>query len=182
MDIQSMIQDMLKSGQAESISKKANISQDQLSQIISTGLPMIIGSMANNASSKDGADALNGALDSHVNSSVLDNADDAASDSTAEDGLKILGHIFGGKNDTSANKVAKKTGVDASTVLQVLSLVAPLVMAYLAKQKAKDSVSSGGLASILTDLLTASQSPNKGGTNGFGELVGNILGNLLNKK
>ena len=62
---------------------------------ISAALPVLVGALARNASSNEGAASLNKALDAH-DGSILDNLGSALGDDTMRDGAAILGHVFGG--------------------------------------------------------------------------------------
>lgn len=175
----------MSSDQADKISQKTGLSQDQLTQVISAGLPMIVGTMAQNSTSQSGAASLNNALNKHVNSPVLSSSDAVTSDATIQDGGNILGHIFGGGHAGAANQVSQKTGVDAATVMKVMAMLAPLVMAYLAKKRSGTSTNSSAadITSILGSLLGSGQtSTSSSSGTAMGGLLGNILGALFGKK
>src|SRR3546814_15997983 len=50
------------------------------------------------------------------------------------DGAGILGHIFGGQQERAQAGVAQATGLQGGQANQLLKILAPLVMAYLAKR------------------------------------------------
>ena len=172
MDMQSILNSILSSGQADKISQKTGLSQDQLSQVIAAGLPMILGGMANNASSKNGAESLNNALDKHTNSPVLDDAEKAASDTAESEGGSILGHVFGDNKSAAADGVAKQTGVDSATVMKVMAMLAPLVMAYLAKQKSTSGFDARSLANILSGFLGGNSQQQTAGSSILDSVIG----------
>lgn len=137
MDMQSILSSILNSGQADKISQKTGLDQNQLSQVIAAGLPMILGGMAKNTSTQQGADSLNNALDQHATSPVLNDPEAATSDAAVQDGGNILSHVFGSNNTAAADKVSQKTGIDSATTMKVLAMLAPLVMAYMARKKTR---------------------------------------------
>ena len=170
MDLQAMIQDILSGNTGEKISQKTGLGQDQLSQVISLGLPMILGGMAKNTTTQEGADSLDTALaHDHQQSLVLNDPEAATSDTAELDGTKILGHVFGDDRPAVSSAVSEKTGIDAAKIMQVLALLAPLVMAYLAKKKTQENLDAGGLSDILTKQ-TASD-----GTS-LMDIVGSVIG------
>src|SRR3546814_13729641 len=50
------------------------------------------------------------------------------------DGAGILGHIFGGQQERAQAGVAQATGLQGGQANQLLKILAPIVMAYLAKR------------------------------------------------
>lgn len=176
MDLQLLLSTIMNNGTSEKISQKTGLDADQLSQVISLGLPMILGGMARNASSPDGAESLDSALaQDHSNSTVLDSADEAASDTTELDGSKILGHIFGTDKSNVSDAVSEKTGIDSQKIMQVLAILAPIVMAYLAKKKTSDNLDTGGLSDVLTKQTSSD------GTS-LMDIVGTVINMFGNKK
>ena len=182
MDLKSVLASVAKPETVLKISNATGQSTDTVQQIIESGLPLVLGQTSKNASSKKGANSLNKALDQHSDGSILDTLSGLFGGSGANnDGLSILGHIFGSSNDTAASNVAKKTGVDAATVMQVLSYIAPLVLAYLAQQRAKGgdvTKSTDNSGNPLIDIIGSVL----GGNNKSGGILGSILGALFGKK
>jgi hypothetical protein len=71
-----------------------------------------------------------------------------------KDGSGILGHLFGGKEQTIAKAVSTKSGMDMSSVMKLLQMAAPVVMGYLGKQTRQQNVNdSNGIESLLGGLL-----------------------------
>ena len=57
--------------------------------------------------------------------------------------------MLGSRQSNVAASLGKSTGLDAGSVLQLLTMLAPLVMGALGKAKRQDPRGSGGLADIL---------------------------------
>lgn len=152
MDLQQLVLDTLNGGAEEQISTKTGASPSQISDVISAALPVLVGKLGQNASSSDGADALDKTLAKHHDGSLLDNLSSLFGDNQSQnnDGNSILSHVFGSQKSAVEQKVAKKSGVDVKTVAMILSFVAPLVLAHLGKKKQQDNLDAGGLGSILT--------------------------------
>ena len=55
------------------ISQTAGLDPSTTASVIQTALPAILGGLANNAATPDGAESLNNALDQHHDGSLLDN-------------------------------------------------------------------------------------------------------------
>mgnify|MGYP000430100444 CR=1 FL=1 len=122
---------------------------------LSAALPLILGAMKNNASTPQGAEGLLGALSGKHDGSLLDNLGGLLGNSDVlSDGAGILGHVFGGKQQNVANAVSKKSGMDVNSVMNLLQMAAPFVMAYLGKEKRSKNVNDGnGIGDLLGGLL-----------------------------
>lgn len=172
-----------------SISQKTGIDASQASNVVSSGLPALMGAMQNNLSSADGASGLLSALTSGKHDgSILDNLGGFLNGGDFSDGSKILGHVLGGNQDTMVQGLSSKTGVDSGIISKILPMLAPIVMGYLGKQTKNNGVSNtsdlggllGGLLggsggnSILTSVLDQ---------NGDGKLdVSNAMSAISGKK
>lgn len=172
-----------------SISQKTGIDASQASNVVSSGLPALMGAMQNNLSSADGASGLLSALTSGKHDgSILDNLGGFLNGGDFSDGSKILGHVLGGNQDTMVQGLSSKTGVDSGIISKILPMLAPIVMGYLGKQTKNNGVSNtsdlggllGGLLggsggnSILTSVLDQ---------NGNGKLdVSNAMSAISGKK
>jgi hypothetical protein len=151
MDIQSILAQVLKSGNVKDIAKQTGESPANVKSVIESALP------------------------------------------------DVLGNILGGSNnhDAAAATASKKSGVDVSTVMTILGLVAPLVIAYITNQKSSGTTQKAAnsdnplidLANTVLDknhdgnfvddiLGGVSSSSNKGG----GNILTNILGSIFGKK
>ena len=122
----------------QQISSQLGTGQAQTAGAIAAALPMILGAMGRNASQPDGADALFGALgrDHNAGGGIGDilGAVLGGQQSRQTDGLGQLGHIFGGQLPRAEAGLGQATGLGNSQVQTLLKILAPIVMAYLAKQ------------------------------------------------
>jgi hypothetical protein len=141
-----------------SISEKTGINASQATNVVSSGLPALMGAMQSNLSSGDGATGLLGALTSGKHDgSLLDNIGGFLNGSDFTDGSKILGHVLGGNQDSMVQGLSAKTGVDSGMIAKILPMLAPIVMSYLGKQaKSKGVSNSGGLSDLLGGLMGGS--------------------------
>ena len=168
----------LQSGPAlQQVSQQLGMDSGQAPQAISAALPLLMGGLANNASQPQGAQSLLNALQrDHLGSggggfdlggllgSVLGGG--AATPST--NGAGILGHVFGGQTPQAASLLGQKTGLDSGRSGQLLMILAPIVMSFLAKQFAQQ-----GNANQLSQALGEENRQTGGG--GIGDLLGGVL-------
>lgn len=139
------------------ISQMLGANQSMTSSAIQLALPMILSGLAKNASTPQGAESLNTALEQDHNGGLLDNLmgyiggglSQPSDTNRQTDGLGILGHIFGQKQTAAAQEVSQNTGLDVGQVAKLLIMLAPIVMSYLGKQKQQQGLDADGLSNLL---------------------------------
>jgi hypothetical protein len=119
---------------------------------IQLALPTLLGALARNASSEQGASALAGALARDHDGSILDDLTGMLGSGGPSSGASILGHVFGDRRGAVQDTIAQSTGLDGDASGKLLALIAPLVLGALSRsaQQRSGSVS----AESLTDLLS----------------------------
>ena len=141
---------LLEGGNVQQVSRQLGIGEDQASTVIKAAVPLLVGALQRQASSPTGLDSLAGALDRDHDGSILDDIGGfLGGGGSAAAGAGILGHALGGRQGDVAASLGKSTGLDAGSVLQLLTILAPLVMGALGKAKRQGPSGSGGLADIL---------------------------------
>ena len=153
----SLTQDLaaqLQGAPAQQVAQQLGVDPAQASAAISTALPLLLGALGRNASQPDGAQALFGALQNDHAGGDLGSVLGAVlggGQSRQTDGAGILGHIFGGQQQRAQAGVAQATGLQNGQASQLLKILAPIVMAYLAKRMF--SQSGGGAQQASPDVL-----------------------------
>lgn len=151
------------SGQALSnLSQQLGTDENQVSSAISAALPMIVGAMARNASSEDGAKSLFNALQKDHDGSILENLSGFLGSADNGPGPGILKHVFGEKREMIEKGVSQMSGLNTSTAGSLLENLAPIVMGQLGRMQQSRGLDAGGLASIL--LGERQQQSQAGGT------------------
>lgn len=167
--------DLLSGSVISSIAGQTGTSEKDTQNVLANALPALVGAMAQNASTEDGANSLARALDDHTSSkglaSLLQNVD-------TEDGAKILTKILGGETETVQNAVAKKSGASKVDTSKILAMAAPLLLAALGSQKKKTKTQSDGLGGLLTSLLGGGDDDEDDGSTLI-SLAGSLLGSAL---
>ncbi|KAB8152215.1 DUF937 domain-containing protein [Kordia sp. TARA_039_SRF] len=140
------------------VSNEVGEDQNKTASVLSMALPVLMGAMKRNASSPEGAEGLNRALEKKHDGSILENLGSlfggGVNREVKEDGDKILGHVLGNSRQNVENAISKKSGVDTSSIGNILKVAAPLLMGMLGKQKRQLKVeSSSGLGDLLGGLL-----------------------------
>ena len=135
----------------EQISQSLGANPTATNSAIQIALPMILSALAKNAQDPQGAESLSNALQEKHDGGILDNLGGFLNDNpqTNNDGIGILGHIFGNKQGALAHQVAEKSGLDIGQVAQLLITLAPIVMGFLGKKKQEQNLDAGGLSNML---------------------------------
>ena len=139
-------------------SRETKQPEDKTAQVVQMAIPLLMGAMKRNAKSPEGAAGLMGALESKHDGSLLDNLggffEGGVSEDQKIDGLGILGHVLGGSQDNVVGALSKKSGMDSNSVMQILQVAAPVILAYLGKEKRQKNVSSpSGIEGLLGGML-----------------------------
>ncbi|MGB0186672.1 MAG: DUF937 domain-containing protein [Flavobacteriaceae bacterium] len=177
----------------EGLSSQTGQSKSNTSNLLNMAMPVLLQAMQRNASSPKGAAGLMGALSNKHDGSILDNLGAVFSGSNSnaiqEDGGKILRHVFGNRQQNIQNALSKQSGMDTSSVSQILRIAAPVVMGLLGKQQRQTSVrDASGLTNMLGGLIGGNFHNNKQSfiesildADNDGSIVDDVAGAVLGK-
>ena len=146
---------------ANQISQMLGANPTVTQNAIQMALPMILSGLAKNAAQPEGAESLANTLQEKHDGGILSNLSGYLNNSGAtqnDDGIGILGHIFGQNQGAAAQQVSKNTGLDVGQVAQLLITLAPIVMGYLGRQKQQQNLDAGGLSGLLNEQQQQMQS------------------------
>lgn len=156
------------------IASRFGVDESTATSAVKQALPGLLGGMAVNASTEEGAGNLEKALQKHNASGSkisLDAVDEA-------DGEKIVSHVLGDKKSDVANALGAQSGDSgiADLIPKLLPLLAPILMQFLANGFGKQQSESqgGGIGDLLGGLLGGGGNQQSGG--GLGDLLGGLLG------
>ncbi|MBS1787680.1 MAG: DUF937 domain-containing protein [Acidobacteria bacterium] len=173
MDLTGILNDVLSGENVSQISQAIGADESSTSNAISAALPMILGGLANNSSTEQGAAGLAGALDRDHDGSVLDDIGGLIAGQVgggAGDGAGILGHIFGGQHDTVAQGVSQASGLNTSQVGPLLAILAPIVMGAIGRARQGGEVGTSDLSGLL-----GGAAQQMGGSSGLMGMLGGLL-------
>lgn len=130
------------------IANQLGVDEGTAQQGIQAALPLLLGGLARNTESPDGAEALSNALNAGGHDgSILENLAGAVLGAQNGPGAAILGHIFGGQQESVAGAVGQQLG--GANGAQLLQILAPIVLGYLGKQQQTQGLDAGALAGLL---------------------------------
>lgn len=160
MNLQNILGNLINGKFIDAISKKTGVNSETIRKIISIGLPILIGFLAKNATNKTEAQKIDKTVEEkHSNGGLFEDITNILiGKQNNQDGVKIINHILG-DNQTAINKIADKTGESKTNIINVLSFIAPLVMASLGKAKTQNNLNSDGMAKMLEEQTDKSGNP-----------------------
>jgi hypothetical protein len=141
------------------LSANLGADKDATSKAIAAAVPVLLGALAKNAATPEGAEALHQAVARDHDGSILDNPTAATSPAASGDGDAILGHVLGDRRSMAEQGISRASGLDMTKVGPLLAMLAPLVMGALGRAQRSGNLGAGGLASVLgmeRDALGAS--------------------------
>jgi hypothetical protein len=149
MAILDMIGSQLSGNTLTQMSQQLGTDEATTAKAMAVALPLLLGGLTRNAATPQGAASLDAALTRDHDGSLLDAPQRALTDPTAFKAGGILGHIFGQRQAPIEQGVAKATGLDSQRVGKLLMMLAPLVMAALARARTSQPGAAGSAGPVL---------------------------------
>lgn len=115
------------------IAQRLGVSGTQASNAVSAALPLLLGTLGRNANQPQGAEALFGALQRDHNGLDIGSVLGTVLGGGGQ-GTQILGHIFGGGQNNASHGLGAAAGLGSAQASSLLKILAPIVLAYLAKR------------------------------------------------
>ncbi|ATH14424.1 calcium-binding protein [Delftia acidovorans] len=157
----------------------------QTESAVGAALPVLLASLGRNAADPQGAANLFGALQRDHGAasggaggldlggllgSLLGGGAGAGGNAGGGlDGAAILGHILGGNQQRAQDGLGQATGLGSGGAAQLLQLLAPIVMSFLAQRVSAGGMDAGGLGQVL------------GREHAQAQQQGGLLGSLLDQ-
>ncbi len=142
MDLMQIIQNQLSDSVMDQLANQVGGDRQQTSAATQGILNTLIGAMAKNASSQEGASSLFNALSKDHDGSLLDHIGqfvDAGQpdpvNERATNGMGILQHLLGDKMGMISQLIGQQNGISQEGALSLMTKLAPIIMATLGKQQ-----------------------------------------------
>ena len=178
--------DQLSGAPLRQISQQLGIGQAQAAGAVSAALPLLLGALGRNASQPQGADALFGALQNDFAGADLGNILGAVlggggAPTRQTNGAGILGHVFGGQQQRAEAGLGQATGLSSGQSGQLLKILAPIVLAFLAKQMFQNRGGAAQPQDPTAQLLGSILGQEQQQVRQQGGLGGGLLGAVLDQ-
>ena len=132
------------------IARSVGVSGGDVTNVLAGAVPAMMAGLTRNTASAGGADALLGVLDRDHDGSILDDVMGyLGGGGNVADGSKILGHVFGGRQEKVEQAVSRSSGIDMGSAANIMAMVAPLIMGSLGKAKRRQGLDAAGMAAAL---------------------------------
>lgn len=135
-----LLKAMLSEGALKALAKKTGLNSKQLKKILPLALPLLLKMLTKNASEKDGALSLLGALTQHTSKKTMEQQ---IAEADQDDGAKIIGHILGKDSQSSLLSLSSQSGLSQQEVSSVLSGIAPALLSGLSAATSSAGSSAG---------------------------------------
>lgn len=152
MDLNSII-NLLQGQDLQELASKVGGNEEEVKSGLGVALPAMLEALNKNTNTTEGAESLNKALEDH-DGSIFNNVSGFLDNPQSENGLGILGHLFGNSTPNVAQAVSKASGLDQNSSMQLLTMLAPLVLGFLGKEKKQNNLDANGLNN-LTSMLSS---------------------------
>ena len=119
---------LLADGALKALAGKTGLNEKQLKKLLPLALPLLLKMLTRNASDKEGAVSLLGALTQHTSKKTMQQQ---IAEADTADGAKIIGHILGKEKDASLLTLSNQSGLSQQQVSSVLSSIAPALLSVL---------------------------------------------------
>jgi hypothetical protein len=149
MNLAGLLEDAMSGDTVNQISQTIGADESVTSSAIQAALPILLGGLAQNSSTEEGAASLFGALSRDHDGSALDDLGELIAGYSGGPGAGILGHIFGGRQGMVEQGVSQASGLDMSKVAPLLAILAPMVMGALGRAQRSEGLGAGDLAGLL---------------------------------
>jgi len=116
-------------------------------------ISMLTAALAKNAASSSGASSLATALDKDHDGSILDHIGDLLGgnmNNRTANGTGILRHVLGSKQANATNAISKMSGLSENKTANLMTMLAPIVLGILGKQKRQNNMDQSGLSDMLS--------------------------------
>jgi hypothetical protein len=162
----------------QQISQQLGVDQATAEQAVQTALPSMLAGMAGTAQQPEGSTAIQSALGSGALGGLGGLGSILAGGAPGGDLGGILGSILGRHSDDVHQDVQQKSGLDSAKTRKLLMMLAPIVLAALAKRHSQPQQSAPASQPKLDDVLrNEAHTANPQGKNSGG-LLGKILAHV----
>lgn len=166
-NLMDLLQGSLPSGMIDQLSQQLGGANKQQTAAAASGIvTTLMGALAKNASSTEGAQALDNALERDHDGSILDDVmgmltgNAQVNNSSMLNGTGILNHVLGNKQSGAVDMISKLSGLDSSKTGSLMAMLAPVVLGALGKAKRQQGLDVAGIASLLSGTVSAQQQNN----------------------
>ena len=137
MDLTSIMSTLMSADSLNNISEKTGSSKKEVKSVLTSALPLLLAGAKDQADDESTAEGFAAALQQHSKNDTKDLSSFLGKVDLA-DGAKIIGHLLGGKTESTTQTLAQSSGASSNNTANILAAAAPLLMSLLGQQSQKD--------------------------------------------
>lgn len=148
-----LLQSQLSGNIMDQLSNQIGEDKEKTETAASGIISMLTSALAKNAQNPAGASNLANALENDHDGGILDNIGDLLNgnlNSRAANGAGILKHVLGGKQNNAIDVISKMSGLSNNKTGSLMTMLAPIVLGMLGKQKRQQNLDQSGLSDMLS--------------------------------
>jgi len=160
-----LLKNAIPSGLVDQLAQQNGTAPEQTNNAVDGILGTLVGALSKNASTPEGAEALNNALERDQHQNILGNVMGLFSGNQTDEndrkanGLGILGHVLGDKMGGIVEMLTQSTGLQQGNISDMMVKLAPVVMGVLGQVKSQQNLDANGLSQTLSSTVTQSTNP-----------------------
>ena len=132
-----------------SISKQVGIPEDLAKSAIPLVTSLLTSALTKNASQKQGAESLAGALSRDHDGSILNDIPKHINNYKKSEGAGILKHVLGDQQKPVQKTLSKSTGINMKAIGNLLVMLAPVIMGVIGQVQHKKKLNGSGVSKYL---------------------------------
>lgn len=169
------VQQHLGPAEIQQISEQLGVDSQTAQSAVQSALPMMVAGMAGTAQQPAGEEQIRSLFGAH--GGTLGNLASAIS-GAAGGGGGLLGSILGNHDKTVQDGVGQTTGLKPDQSKRLLMILAPIVLAVLARRHGNSGSSAAGAGSLGGALQQDAQTAQQNGPPHVGGILGKILSHV----
>ncbi|WMX14134.1 MULTISPECIES: DUF937 domain-containing protein [unclassified Aureispira] len=199
MDLMNMFKQQMTNAVVSQMAQKVGLggNEQQTSQAAQNVFTTLMGAVTKNASTPQGAESLNKALEKDHDGSVMNNLMSFLGSGPtqnvaprAEDGNGILKHMLGNKQASVVQGLSQMNNMSPEATQSLMTTVAPMVMSLLGKAKQQQGFDASSITQFLGNQQAQTNNSQLSGimsmldSDGDGSVIddlGNMLGGFFGK-
>jgi hypothetical protein len=162
-----LLQGTLNDGMIDQLSQQlGGVDKKQTAAAASGIVATLMGALAQNASTAEGAQSLNKALERDHDGSILNDVvgmltgKNQAVNPRAANGAGILEHVLGNRQSGAVQMISQLSGLDSSKTNNLMAMLAPIVLGSLGKAKRDQGLDVAGIVSMLSGTVSTQKQSN----------------------
>lgn len=160
------------------LSQQLGANEGQTQAAVQTALPMLLGSVAKNASDQGGANLINNILDTDGDGSIMDDVAGFLGSSNNGIGSILTNMVLGGNRGKLENGISNKTGLNQGQASSLLENLMPIIMGMLSQKKQTGGAGNAGIGTGnggITDILGQLGGASAGGSGSLIDMASRFI-------